>query len=42
VKLSDLTAPRVLKLDEQLRDGGRSFAMRRKVLSNLKTMITFA
>lgn len=41
-KLSDLTAPRIHKFDADLRDAGRSVAMRRKVLTNLKTAISFA
>jgi integrase len=41
-KLSDLTTPRVHKFDAELRDAGRSVAMRRKVLTNLKTAISFA
>lgn len=41
-KLSDLTAPRVHEFLDQLRDAGRSIAMRRKVLTNLKTAIGFA
>ncbi|HME29208.1 MAG TPA: tyrosine-type recombinase/integrase, partial [Pseudolabrys sp.] len=42
LKLSDLTTPRVYELDVQLREAGRSLAMRKKVLTNLKTMISFA
>lgn len=42
VKLSDLTTPMVYEYDRRLREAGRSLAMRRKVLTNLKTMITFA
>src|SRR5262245_37707719 len=40
-KLSDLTTPRIYKFDAELRDAGRSIAMRRKVLTNLKTAISF-
>lgn len=40
-KLASLTAPRVSELDDKLRAAGRSLAMRRKVLTNLKTMLTF-
>jgi len=40
-KLSALTAPSVYEFDDKLRKGGRSLAMRRKVLTNLKTMLTF-
>lgn len=42
VKLSSLTAPAVYKFDGDLRDAGRSLAMRRKVIVNLKTMLSFA
>ena len=42
VKLSELTAPRVHQFLTTLRQNGRSLAMRRKVLTNLKTAITFA
>jgi integrase len=42
VKLSELTAPRVHQFLTALRDNGRSLAMRRKVLTNLKTAIAFA
>ena len=42
VKLADLTAPRVHAFLGEMRDGGRSLAMRRKVLTNLKTLLTFA
>ena len=41
-KLAELTTPSVNNFVKQLREGGRSFAMRRKVLTNLKTMLTFA
>src|SRR4029077_20023871 len=41
-KLSDLSTPRIHKFDAELRDAGRSIAMRRKVLTNLKTAISFA
>jgi integrase len=41
-RLSELTTPLVYDFDSQLRQGGRSIAMRRKVLSTLKTMLTFA
>ena len=40
-KLSALTAPGVYEFDDKLRKAGRSLAMRRKVLTNLKTMLTF-
>jgi hypothetical protein len=41
-RLSDLTTPLVYDFDSKLREAGRSTAMRRKVLTNLKTMLTFA
>jgi integrase len=41
-RLSSLTTPLVHEFDSKLRDGGRSIAMRRKVLTNLKTMLSFA
>jgi integrase len=41
-KLSDLTVPRIHEFDAQLRAAGRSLAMRRKVLTNLKTALSFA
>lgn len=40
-KLSKLTMPRVSDFDAQLRDAGRSLSMRRKVVTNLKTVLTF-
>jgi integrase len=40
-KLAALTAPRVSQFDDMLRKAGRSLAMRRKVLTNLKTAISF-
>jgi integrase len=42
IKLSDLTTPRIYALDKELREAGRSTAMRRKVITNLKTAISFA
>src|SRR5262245_52907447 len=42
VKLSDLTTPMVYDFERALRKQGRSVAMRRKVITNLKTMLTFA
>jgi integrase len=42
VKLAELTLPRVNRFIIQLRDAGRSRAMRRKVLTNLKTAISYA
>jgi integrase len=41
-RLSGLTMPRVYQFDTELRDSGRSLAMRRKVMTNLKTAISFA
>lgn len=42
LKLSDLTAPRVNAFVDELRDGGRSLTMRRKVLTSLKALISDA
>jgi integrase len=42
MRLAELTAPRVHQFLTELRDAGRSLAMRRKVLTNLKTAIGFA
>jgi integrase len=42
LRLADLTTPLIYDFDTKLRDGGRSIAMRRKVITNLKTMLTFA
>jgi integrase len=42
LKLSDLTLPRIHQFNDQLRDAGRSPAMRRKVMSNLGTAISNA
>jgi integrase len=42
VKLADLTTPRVNAFMDQLRDGGRSPAMRRKILTSLSSAVTFA
>lgn len=41
-KLSALTMPRINQFDMSLRDGGRSPVMRRKVLTSIKSMLTFA
>jgi integrase len=41
-KLSNLTTLHVHQFDAELRAKGRSGSMRRKVLSNLKTLLTFA
>ena len=40
-KVGTLTTPRVYQFDADLRAAGRSVSMRRKVLTNLKTMLTF-
>jgi len=42
VRLSDLTTPSIYTFDGQLRAGGRSLAMRRKIITSLKTLLTFA
>jgi integrase len=42
VRLADLTTPLVYDFDSNLRTDGRSVAMRRKIVTNLKTMLTFA
>jgi integrase len=42
VKLSALTKPRAHQFADQLRDNGRSLAMRRKVITNLATAIGWA
>jgi integrase len=41
-RLSSLTMPLVYEFDGKLRNRGRSLAMRRKILTNLKTMLSFA
>jgi hypothetical protein len=41
-KLSALTAPRVQQWLDELRDAGRSLSMRQKVLTNLKTIVSYA
>jgi integrase len=41
-RLSDLTTPLLYEFDTKLRESSRSLAMRRKVMTNLKTMLTFA
>jgi len=41
-KLSSLTMPRIVDYVDALRTAGRSLAMRRKVVTNLKTVLTFA
>jgi integrase len=42
VRLSSLTQPMVYEFDSTLRNSGRSWAMRRKVLTSLKTCLAFA
>ena len=42
LRLSDLSTPLAYDFDTKLRQAGRSIAMRRKVVTNLKTMLTFA
>jgi integrase len=42
IRLSELSTPAVYDFDGKLRQAGRSAAMRRKVLTNLKTMLGFA
>jgi integrase len=41
-KLSALTTPAIHQFDASLRAAGTSLAMRRKILTSLKTMMTFA
>jgi integrase len=41
-KLASLTMPAIHQFDAQLRKAGRSLAMRRKVLTNIKTALQFA
>ena len=40
-KLSDLTAPGIYAFDAKLRETGRSIVMRKKVMTNLKTMLSY-
>ena len=40
--MSELTTPRVNDFMDQLRDAGRSVAMRRKILTSLSTALSFA
>jgi integrase len=42
VRLSELTTPLVYDFDSKLRQSGRSVAMRRHVITSMKTMLTFA
>jgi integrase len=41
-KLATLTTPRIYQFDADLRKAGRSVAMRRKILVNLRTALTYA
>jgi integrase len=41
VRLSELSTPSINRFDKQLRDAGTSLAMRRKVLTSIKTMLSF-
>jgi integrase len=40
--LASLTTPRIHQFDTDLRQAGRSLAMRRKVLTNVKTILSYA
>jgi integrase len=42
VKLAELTTPAIHAFMDQLRDAGRSVAMRRKILTSLSTALSFA
>jgi integrase len=42
VRLSDLTTPSIYQFDGQLRAAGTSLAMRRKVITSVKTLLSFA
>jgi integrase len=42
IRLSDLTTPLLYDFDSKLRDKGCSIVMRRKIITSLKTMLTFA
>ena len=42
VRLSELTTPSIYQLDAQLRKAGTSLAMRRKIITSLKTLLSFA
>jgi integrase len=42
LRLSELTTPLLYDFDGKLRDKGCSVAMRRKIITSLKTMLTFA
>jgi integrase len=40
-RLCDLSTPTIYQLDAQLRDGKRSLAMRRKIITSVKTLLAF-
>src|SRR5262245_55736561 len=40
VKLADLTTPRIYDFDAAIKKAGTSLAMRRKIITNLKTMLS--
>lgn len=42
VRLSELTTPSIYNLDTQLRSAGASLAMRRKIITSVKTLLSFA
>lgn len=42
LKLTELTQPRLQEFVDQLRDNGRSLSMRRRVVTSLKTLLSFA
>ncbi len=42
IRLADLTTPLIYEFDAKLREADRSAALRRKVINNLKTVLTFA
>jgi integrase len=42
LRLSSLTTPLIYEFDSKLREAGRSLTMRRKLLTNLKTVLSFA
>ena len=41
-RLSDLTTPSIYQFDSRLRAAGTSLAMRRKILTSMKTLLSFA
>jgi integrase len=42
IRLSELTTPSIYQFDGQLRAAGTSLAMRRKIITSLKTLLSFA